>query len=316
MTNVPGGLGSQLGVSPTESTYGTYNAPTRFVEFNSESLKLNKRVKQGLGLRAGGLFGRSARRVVTGTDVTGDIDFDMPTRGAGIFLGHALGSYPAAVAGAFTIVKGDQSAVSFTTQVGLSRYDGTVTPKNVTGCKVDAFTLSLANDGILNVKLTIDAQKMEFATALVAASYNAAYDLFHFAQGTIKVDGTAVGNIRDWSVTIANNLKKDRYNIGNSGLKSTQTHDAFVVGTGAVTVEFTDTTWTTKLTADSVTSIDMIFTNGTEILEIITPVVFADDATPMVSGPSDIDVPITFSILDNGTLAPITVIYTTPDSTL
>lgn len=220
MTNVAGGLGSQLGVSTTESTFGTYGAPTRFIEFNSESLKLNKRVKQGLGLRAGGFFGRSARRVVTGSDVTGDIDFDMSSRGNGIMIGHALGSYPAAVAGVYTIVKGDQGAVSFTTQVGMAQYGGTVTPKNVTGCKVDAATFSIANDGILNVKLTIDAQKMEFATALVAASYNAAYSLFHFAQGSIKVDGTPVANIRDWSVTINNNLKKDRYNLGNSGLKS------------------------------------------------------------------------------------------------
>lgn len=88
------------------------------------------------------------------------------------------------------------------------------------------------------------------------------------------------------------------------------------MGSGAITVEFTDTTWTTKLTADSVTSIDITFTNGTEIIEFITPATFATDATPMVSGPADIDIPITFDILDNGTLQPITVIYTTTDTSL
>ena len=316
MNNVAGGLGSSLGISASEPAFGTFGAPTRFLEINSETLKFVKHPIQGMGVRFGGVFGRSSRRGITTREVTGDIDLDVPTRGAGLLFAHSLGSYPAAVSGVYTFTAGDQGVVSFTTQVGLSRYDGTVVPKNILGCKVDQMALSLTGAGFLNMKLTIDAADMENTTAMVAPSYAAAYDAFHFAEGTIKINGTVVGNIRDWAVTLNNGLNKSRFNIGGGGKKSAQVHNQFRTLTGSLTAEFSDNVLLNALTGDTVTSIDMTFTNGIQTLEIIVPVAFFDDGTPMIAGASDIDIPFTFQGLDNGTLAPITVIYTTADATL
>jgi hypothetical protein len=317
---LPGGLGTQLGISASEAGgFGVYSAPTRFMEYVGETMKYNKHVTQGQGLRAGGSFAQSARRVVTGTDASGDIDIEMASRGIGLILAHAMGLYPTGGAGpnyVYVFTPGDQGAVSFTAQIGEPQYGGTVTPKNLLGCKITDWTLSVAQAGILMGKFAVSASGYENSTALAVASYPGTYDVFNFAQGTIKVDGTSVANIRDWSLTVANNLNVNRRNLSNSGKIANQTHNGFRGGTGAITAEFTDTTLTAKVLNDAATSIDMIFTNGTQILEILTPVSFLDDGTPMVSGPGDIDIPMTFTVLDNKTLAPITITYTTTDATL
>ena len=46
----------------TESTFRTYAAPTRFLEFTDESLGWKPNVKQGQGLRTGARLARSGRR--------------------------------------------------------------------------------------------------------------------------------------------------------------------------------------------------------------------------------------------------------------
>lgn len=316
MTNVAGGLGSALGISASESAYGTFTTPTRFIEFNSESLKLVKHVVQGVGLRYGGVFGRSARRAVTTYEVTGDIDTDVPTRGAGLIFAHSLGSYPTAVSGAYTFTPGDQGLVSFTTQVSMSRYDGVVVEKNVVGCKVDQLVLSISNGGFLNAKLTIDGAAMDNTNTLATPSYPTPYDAFQFAEGTLKFNSSTVAYIRDWNMTLNNGLNKSRFNLGNAGKKASQVHNAFRTLTGQFTAEYVDNIVFNDVLTDTAVSMELTFTNGVEILDITIPVSYFDDGTPMVAGPSDIDIPVTFTSLDGGVNPVITVVYTTPDTTL
>ena len=57
------GLGAQLGIV-AESSYGTFLAPTRFVEFTKESLVLKKTTAQSMGIAAGRLLPLSARRAL------------------------------------------------------------------------------------------------------------------------------------------------------------------------------------------------------------------------------------------------------------
>jgi hypothetical protein len=316
---LPGGLGTQLGISASESSFGTYTTPTRFLEYVSETMKYNKTVTQGMGLRAGGSFARSARRVITQTDASGDIQIEMATRGLGLLLAHATGTYASPTGSGpyvYVFTPGDQGPTSFTCQIGEPQYGGTVTPKNLLGCKITDWNMSIAAGGILDGKFTITAAGYENSTAMATASYPATYQVFHFAQGVLKIDGTAVANIRDWNLNVNNNLNTGRVNLGSSGKIANQIHNGFRSGTGTITAEFTDTTLTAKVLADSVTSIEMIFTSGASILSILTPVAFFNDGNPMISGPGDIDIPLNFDILDDGTNAPYTITYTTPDSTL
>lgn len=309
------GIGSQLGIA-SEGTYNTLATATRFYEFTSESLNLNKNIAVGMGLRSGGQLPRTQRRVVTTSDVTGDFSLDLPTNGLGLLLSHAMGTSPSKVGGSFTFTLGDVAGKSFTTQVGVPQYGGTVTPKTVGGCKVSSFELAVSNAGMATGKFSIDGASLTTATALATASYSATSNLFHFANSAITVDGSAVANIKDFTLTVDNTLKADRYNLGASGIKSAQVINGFRKISGTVTAEFTDTVLLAKFLADSAASLALSFTSGSDGLSITVSSVKFDGSAPQVNGPEVIDVPFTFEGYDNGTDQPLTIVYTTADSSL
>lgn len=309
------GIGSQLGIA-TETTFNTPVTVTRFYEFTNESLNFNKNTAVGLGLRAGGQLPRSQRRVVTTSDVTGDINLDLPTNGLGLLLAHAMGNFPTKAAGAFTFTLGDIATSSFTSQVGVPQYGGTVTPKTVGGCKISSWELAVSNAGIATGRFSVDGASFTTATALATASYSSATSLFHFAQSAITVDGTAVANIKDFTLTVDNVLKTDRYNIGSAGIKANQVNNGFRKISGSVTAEFTDTVLLAKFLTDTSAALSLSFTSGSNALAITVSSVKFDGEAPQVAGPEVIDVNFTFEAYDNGTDAPLTIVYTTTDSAL
>lgn len=320
------GISAQLGIK-SETSFNSGVTVDHWYEFNSESLKYNKNTTQGMGLRAGGKVPRSQRRVVTTFDASGDIDLDLPTRGLGLLLAHATGSFPTPAnptSGVYnyTFTLGDTSATSFTCQVGVPQYGGTVTPKTVTGAKVSSFELSVAAGEIAKGRFSLDAAGLVTSTALTTASYPLTGSIFHFAQGAITVDGSAVANVRGFTLSVDNSLKNDRYNIGGSGAKQAQVINGFRAITGSLDCEFTDTTLLAKFLSDASASVVLTFTGATiastykELLTITIPAIKLDGDTPSVSGPGVVDVTFNFTGLDNGTDEPLTIVYQSADSAL
>ena len=320
------GIGSQLGIA-TETTFNTPVTVSRFYEFTSENLNYNKKVAVGMGLRAGGQLPRSQRRVVTTTDATGDIVLDLPTRGLGLLLSHAMGTAPSAVTTttgvySYTFTLGDVYGRSFTAQVGVPQYGGTVTPKTIAGAKIQGFELAVAVGGIATGKFTVDGASLTTGVSLATASYSTISNLFHFAQGAITIAGSSVANIKDFTVTVANTLKGDRYNLGAAGTKAEQVINGFRKISGKLTAEFTDTTLLNAFLADTTTAIVLTFTgaviaNGqNEKLTITIPAAKFNADTPNVPGPGVIDLAMTFEAYDDGTNQPLTIAYQTADSSL
>lgn len=309
------GIGSQLGIA-TETTFNTPVAVSRFYEFNSESLNYNKTTAVAMGLRAGGQLPRAQRRVVTTSDASGDISIDLPTSGLGLLLAHAMGTFPTKSGSSFTFTLGDVYTKSFTAQVGVPQYNGTVTPKTLGGCKVSSFELAVSNAGIATGRFSVDGASFSTSTSLATASYSATTNVFHFAQGAVTVDGSAVANIKDFSVTVDNALKSDRFNLGATGVKATQVINGFRKITGSITAEFTDTTLLAKFLADTSAALALTFTSGSDALSITVSAVKFDGEAPQVGGPDAVDVNFTFEAYDNGTDAPMTIVYTTADAAL
>jgi hypothetical protein len=320
------GIGSQLGIA-AETTFNTPVTVTRFYEFTSENLNYNKKVAVGMGLRAGGQLPRSQRRVVTTTDVTGDIVLDLPTRGLGLLLAQAMGTSPSVVTTttgvySYTFTLGDTYGRSFSAQVGIPQYGGTVTPKSIAGAKIQGFELGVAVGGIATGKFTVDAASLTTSTSLATASYSATTNLFHFAQGAITVAGSSVANIKDFTLTVGNTLKGDRYNLGSAGIKAEQVINGFRKISGKMTAEFTDTTLLAAYLADTTTAIVLTFTgaviaNGqSEKLVITIPAAKFNADTPNVPGPGVIDLGMTFEGYDDGTNQPLTIVYQTADTAL
>jgi hypothetical protein len=320
------GIGSQLGIA-AETTFNNAVTVTRFYEFNSENLNFNKKTAVGMGLRAGGQLPRSQRRVVTTTDVTGDIVLDLPTRGLGLLLSQAMGTAPSPTTVttgvySYTFTLGDSYGKSFSAQVGVPQYGGTVTPKTISGAKIQGFELAVSAGGIATGKFSVDAASLTTSTSLATASYSTISNLFHFAQGAITVAGSSVANIKDFTLTVANTLKGDRYNLGASGIKAEQINNGFRKVTGKMSAEFTDTTLLAAYLADTTTALVLTFTGATifggqtEKLTITIPAAKFDADTPNVTGPGVIDLAMSFEAYDDGTNQPLTIVYQSADSAL
>lgn len=320
------GISAQLGIA-TESSFNTYAAVSRFYEFTSESTNYEKNVQVGMGLRGGGALPRSQRRVVTTFGASGDITLDLPTRGLGLLLSHAMGSTPSPTTVAsgvfsYSFTLGSPNARSFSAQVGVPQFGGTITPKTLTGCKVTSFSLGVENGGIATGSFSLDAAGFTTSQALATATYSANTGIFHFAQGAVSVDGSPVANIRDFTVTVDNVLKTDRYNLGSSGAKAAQVVNGFRAITGTMTAEFTDTTLLTKFLSDANTGLSLSFVGDTitgvhrDTLTITLPAVKFDGNAPQVGGPEVVEVSMSFTAYDNGTDQPMTVLYQTADAAL
>jgi len=301
------GIGSQLGIA-TESTFNTPVTVSTFYEFTNESINYNKNISVGLGLRAGGQVARSGRRVVTTSDATGDINLDLPTKGLGLLLSYAMGG-TVQTSGTYTL--GDVYGKSFTAQVGVPQYGGTVTPKTIAGCKISSFEISAAQSAIATGRFTIDGASFTTATSLATASFPSNNSVFHFAQGAITVDGSSVANIKDFTLSVDNVLKTDRFNLGSAGIKAEQIINGFRAITGSLTAEFTDTTLLAKFLADTSAALVLTFSGpSSSVLSITLPAVKFDGEAPQVGGPEVIDINFTFQAYDNGTDQPLTIVYT------
>jgi hypothetical protein len=76
------GVGAQLGFAP-EVSYGTYVAPTKWLQATKNGLKKNKNTKQGTGMAAGRLIDLGGQRVVTSQDAAGQISTTVWNKGLG-----------------------------------------------------------------------------------------------------------------------------------------------------------------------------------------------------------------------------------------
>jgi len=324
------GIGSWLGIKK-ESVFGTAVTVDRFYEFNSEGTKYTKNTVVGQGLRNGGLVARANRRVVTTLAGEGEFEVDLQTRGMGLLLSLATGSVPTGslANGVYTYLFTAQDLIgdSFTTQVAVPQYGGTLTYKTLSGCKMTNFELSVGAGDIAKAKFSLDSKGFTTGastSATVAYANIATSNLLHFAQGSITDNvSTTYANIKDFSLTVDNSLKTDRYNLGAAGSKSEQIINGFRAISGKVTAEFTDTVLLDKFIADTTAGLKLTFEGATigsgsdkETLSITIPAAKFDGDTPMVSGPGVIDVSFGFTVFDDGTNEPFTITYKTLDSAL
>ena len=164
------GLGGQW-AAIDETTYGVVPslAAAAFYAADNDSLVLRKTPKQGVGIYAGALAPKAARRVVTEYSAGGALPMDCPERQLNPWLYRGFGSYGQAAAvltqhassGAYKSVHslGALEGHSFALQKGVPTADtGAVIPVTYSGCKVTDFELSCAMGEIAKLTLSIEAR--------------------------------------------------------------------------------------------------------------------------------------------------------------
>ncbi|MEV0779175.1 phage tail tube protein [Streptomyces sp. NPDC050428] len=311
------GLGAQLGIAP-EVTYGTYVAPTKFVEFTKESVVLKKTTAQSAGIAAGRLVPLASRRVVTQREAAGSIEMEFTNKAMGLLLQSLMGTSVTPVQQAATAaylqthILADTAGKSLTIQKGVPLTTGVVTRKNLLGCKVISAEFSCEVGGMLVVSFEIDAKNCEETSVLAAASYPA-MSVFHFGQMGVKLGAvgseTARDGIRKMSVKFERPSATDRFYANSSALKAEPITNGQIKISGSIERDYVSTDLDDLHTSDAASSLVWEFI-GPEIaptynerVSFILPAVKFDDAPPAVEGFDVVKNGLSFTGLFDGTNA-------------
>lgn len=323
------GLGAQLGIA-AETTYGTYVAPAKFIEFTKEGLQLKKTTAQSAGIAAGRLLPLSSRRVVTQRQASGSVELEVTNKGMGLLFQSLMGTSVTPVQQGVTTAYlqthtlADTAGKSLTIQKGVPLTTGSVTKKSFLGCKVVSAEFSCEVGGMLTASYEFDGKDCEETSALAAASYPAMAP-FHFGQMALKtgVFGTeaARDGIRKVSIKFERSQAVDRFYAGKAGLKAEPISNDLVKITGSVEMDYVDTTLDDLHTSDAATSLvwefvgPIIASTYAETFRITLPAIRVDEAPPTVEGFDVIKPTINFTGLYDGTNQPV-LSYISTDSTL
>lgn len=208
------GLMGQIGVAH-ESAYGTYVAPTRWVE-GTEQLQPDRGRVRIKTPRAGARVIRRDRVAVYDIGASGTVTVPVLSRGFGIWLRHILGTVATTGPnddGAYTHTAtiGSLRGDSFTLQSGLPYADSTVAPKTLLGGKITQTVLKCAVDQELSATFTCDFKQLEIDRALASAAYSSSIpEVLTFVGGRCEISGTEVP-ITEFEVTIGTPFKMRRY---------------------------------------------------------------------------------------------------------
>lgn len=338
------GLDAQVGFAE-EATYGTAVIPTRFLEFNSESLQLQPTWLEPTGLGAGRKYKRAERVVQSRRAVSGDVTLEHATKGMGLLWAHALasGAAPALIGGATSAneqihTPGDFRGKSLSIQVGRPEPStGLVRPHTFAGCKVAGWAFNLSDNAVPTLALTIDGRDEDTAAALGAASYLTGAGVFDFSQATLKLGGdvtttagvtavaggTAVATvIRSVALNGSTAMDTERFGVGNAGLKSEPLENEIPTITGTLEAEFNKAELYDLFRANGTTALQLTFT-GPEIepghnflLDFILPAVKLKTAAPNVGGPGVVQMSTSIEAYDDEANPPIQVRIVSDEATL
>ncbi|MEV8043567.1 phage tail tube protein [Streptomyces griseoluteus] len=292
------GLGAQIGIA-AETTYGTYVAPAKFVEFTKESLALKKTTAQSAGIAAGRLLALSSRRVVTRREAQGSLEMEVTNKGMGLLIQALMGTTVTPVqqgAGPAYLQTHTLASVagkSLTIQKGVPLTTGTVTDKSFLGCKVTSGEFSCEVGQMLTASFEIDARDCDESQPLAAASYSN-MSPFHFGQMALKTGAygseAALDGIRKMSCKIERPQDVERYYANNAGLKSEPIENDQVKISGTIETDYVSTTLDDLHTSDGATSLVWEFKGALiaatfyDTFRLTLPAIRLDEGPPTVDG--------------------------------
>lgn len=312
------GLGAQLGIS-AESTYGTFVAPAKFIEFTKESLVLKKTTAQSAGIAAGRLLPLSSRRVITRREASGSIDLEIVNKNMGLLIQALMGTSVTPVQQAATAAYlqthtlASVAGKSLTIQKGVPLTTGTVTDKSFVGCKVTSGEFSCGVGEMLTGSFEFDGKDCDETQTLAAASYSN-MSPFHFGQMALKT-GTfgaeaALDGIRKVSVKIERPQDVERFYANQSALKKEPIENDQVKITGTLETDYVATALDDLHTSDAATSLvwefvgPVIETTYFETFRITLPAIRLNEGPPAVDGFGVIKPSFQFEGLFDGTNQP------------
>ncbi len=316
------GLAAQVGMS-TESTYGTFATPTKFLPVTGIDLKKVKNVAQATaGAGAGRMGLLASMRVPTTKAAAGSIKAELLNRSFGMLLQALMGttvtpaqqSTTAAYLQTHTLA--DPFGKSLTIQVGVPDAAGTVRPYSYLGCKVTGAEFSIEVDKPGEATFDIDACDVTESESLASASFATNLRPFVGTDMAVKVgtysSETSVSGITKVNVKIERASKTDRFYAGGSALKAEPILNDYWKISGTITADLLDkTVFADRFAADTQFSLvvellgPIIESTYKDTFRITLPGCFLDGDTPTVDGQDVVSGDFPFTCLFDGTNLPV-----------
>lgn len=326
-----------------ETTVGTLATPTRWVEFDTESLKHESGWGEPTGLRVGRKFKRASRLTRTSVTANGSLELHWATRNMGTLVKAMLGSTvttPTLVTGtAYKQVHqyGDFLGKALTVQVGRPEPSGTIRPFTYKGCKVVGWEIAVSDGEIATLSLDLDGWDEDTTTALTAPSFVSAEELGSLNASLFKLGGTATTGsgivsiasgvqvasvVKNFSIKGTTPMATERRGLGNSGIKKEQLENDIPTVTVSMEAEFSKTELydlyknnTTTALQLSLIGSQIAATGSFNTLDIIVPALKLKGAPPAVGGPDIVMMSVDAEVYDDETNAPLQITIISADST-
>lgn len=334
-TATPSGLGSSVGIASEGSSYGTFVAPVRSLEFESESIEWKPNRTAGKGLYNGGMFPRGTQRVTTTAAVDGDIVTPVYTKGMGYWLGLIFGTM------GITPVQQAATAAYLQTHTFASNYnqsasiqigrptmsDGVINPYSYLGMKVTKAVFEAKINEPLRLTMSFDGKDVTEAQTYTAPTYQTANPALFFNQGLFQMGAfgseATVEGVRSLTLTITRGQRVDGFYMDGTGRKTAPVPNAVVSVTGAIETDFLlKASFADVFYNDTPKSLIVPFTGALIAstysygLTLKLPQIRFDSEPPKVSGPDIIQPAMTFTAEYDDTNAPFTATYMSTDTTL
>ena len=273
------------GLTPATTTpgtgYGDGATPSRFYEYESETLTLDVDEVTGGGIRAGSMYQRQDRRRQGNRQAGGDIELNIHNKSFGLWLKHLFGKAPVITTPAGgttsrdqTFTLGDGAGLSLHAQVGAPTSIGdanNVKPFNYRGCKVVEGEFTLKQGEYFKAKFAIDAKDEEQTTTLAVASYAASTKELDWYNGglgaALTIAGQNINEADEITLKIARKLNTERFYIGANTKLQPVVKDMFEV-TLEVSSEFIDPVQYTRFASESI--VPVTFGVNGDAIEAIT----------------------------------------------
>jgi hypothetical protein len=316
MSPLATGLGGQLGFA-AESTYGTFVAPTRFLELTSSAVKYERERIESNGIRAGR---RVLHRWAQGVQrAAGDVEFEMAPQGFALLWAHIIGGTDV-ITGTnpytHTMSPGDLAGKSLSLQIGKPDLGGVVRVFSYLGCKVTAATVAASVNEFAMMTVSFYGNHLDTAQTLGTASYPANLAPFDFTKGSVSLGGSGF-DVKEFTLSIDNGLAIDRHFIRSTTperSKEPLESDRRAI-TGSMTADFTDLTALNRFINGTEASLVLTFNAGASAQTTITMNVRFDGEDPDL-GQDVLEQPLQFkAVSSTSDAAAITVVVVNADAT-
>lgn len=322
-----------VGISAAESNYGNGTVVSRHFEFTDpKPFTPDMGIKQGAGIRVGSRVARSARRVTTTRQASGDIAMELFSKGLGLLYKACMG------AGTSTLVSTGLYQQVFTLadelpshniQFGIPRVDGTIDQITYKGCVVSSFEIGGAVGDIATIKTSWDAQTWDTSTSYVTPSYPTGGALLHIADATIyngtvtaptstalATATTALAGVKDFKISVNNKLVADRFFIGAAGLKGKPKPGMREISV-EMNVEYGATALRDAFLNQTAMTLVVNIGTGADVVQIVLSELKLDGDLPEGGPDAPPSQAIKATVLDNLTASqPLWIVARTSDSAL